>query len=120
MDKVTAVRKRLNREQWKALISECRSSGMPVSKWCKANGICEQTYYKNLKKLREDMIESLSSPVPMVNQQSVTFKQLEVQSPIPDTKAAVLIHLPNATLEVLNGANQATVEAVLLALKTIC
>ena len=45
MDKVTAVRKRLNREQWKSLISECRSSGMTVSRWCKENNICEQTYY---------------------------------------------------------------------------
>jgi hypothetical protein len=30
MDKVTAVRKRLNHEQWKSIITECRSSGMTV------------------------------------------------------------------------------------------
>lgn len=68
MDKVTAVRKRLNREQWKSLISECRSSGMTVSRWCKENNICEQMYYKNLKKLREEMIESLTSPLPVANE----------------------------------------------------
>ena len=44
MDKVTAVRKRLNREQWKSLISECRSSGMTVSRWCKENNINYETY----------------------------------------------------------------------------
>lgn len=120
MDKVTAVRKRLNREQWKSLISECRSSGMTVSRWCKENNICEQTYYKNLKKLREEMIESLPSPLSVANEHPATFQKLEFQLAIPESKASVLIHLPNATLEVQNGATQSTVEAVLSALKSIC
>ena len=41
-------------------------------------------------------------------------------SPLPDTKAAVIIHLPNATLEVNEGASQQTVQAVLLALQNVC
>ena len=51
MDQVTTVRKHMKCEQWKSIITECRSSGMTVTAWCKANGICEQTYYRNLKKL---------------------------------------------------------------------
>lgn len=66
MDKVTAVRRHLNREKWKTLITECRTSGMSVAKWCKANGICEQTYYKNLKKLREEMIQYTSLIMPLL------------------------------------------------------
>ena len=31
MEKITYIRKRLNREQWKAIINECRSSGMTIS-----------------------------------------------------------------------------------------
>lgn len=73
MDKVTAVRTHLKKEEWKQLIRECQSSGMTVSSWCKANGVCEQTYYKNLKKLREELIESL--PVPVAEQpKPVTLK----------------------------------------------
>ena len=53
MDQITKVKKRLKQEQWKALIKECQSSKMTVSSWCKANDICEQTYYRNLKRLRE-------------------------------------------------------------------
>ncbi len=34
MDKVTYVRKRLNRKQWKTIIKECRSSGMTTTAWC--------------------------------------------------------------------------------------
>ncbi len=53
-------------------------------------------------------------------EKTVAFKKLEVMSPLPDTKAAVIIHLPNATLEVNEGASQQTVQAVLLALQNVC
>lgn len=121
MDKVTAVRKQLNREQWKSIITECRSSGMTTTAWCKANGICEQTYYKHLKKLREEMIESLPSQVSAVNDKTpAVFKQLEVQSPVPNTQAAVIIRLNGATVEVNEGTSQQTIQAVLLALQNVC
>ena len=49
----------------------------------------------------------------------VLFKKLEVQSLI-NTQAAVIIHLPAATLEINNGATQQTIEMVLLALNCLC
>lgn len=49
MDKVSDVRRQLSREQWKVIITECRSSGMTATAWCKANNICEQTYYDGVK-----------------------------------------------------------------------
>lgn len=120
MDQVTTVRKHLKREQWKVLIDECRSSGMTVAAWCKANGICEQTYYRNLKSLRSEMLESLPTPIPVPEEKPVVFKQLEVQTPVAGTQAAVIIRLPSATVEVAEGTSQATVEAVLLALRCLC
>ena len=121
MDQVTKVRKQLKLEQWKALIAECRSSGMTVTSWCKANGIVEQTYYKNLKKLRERELEKLPPAlVPVPEEKPVAFKKLEVQTPVAGTQAAVIIRLPFATVEVAEGTSQATVEAVLLALRCLC
>jgi len=119
MDKVTKVRKYIKREQWKTLIKDCQSSGMTVTDWCKTNGICEQTYYRNLKLLREELCESLPVPVD-VPEKPVTFKKLEVTSPLPNTQAAVIIRLPNATLEINEGASKQTVQAVLLALQSVC
>ena len=43
MDQVTKVKKHLKREQWKRLIQDCQSSGLPVAVWCRQNSICEQT-----------------------------------------------------------------------------
>lgn len=119
MDQVTKVKKHLKREQWKTLIKECHSSGMTISAWCKANGICEQTYYRNLKRIREELCAAL--PVPAdTPEKPVTFKKMEVTSPLPDTKAAVIIRLPNATLEINEGTSQQTIQAVLLALQSVC
>lgn len=119
MDQVTKVRKYLKREQWKTLIKECQSSGMTVTAWCSLNGICEQTYYRNLKKLREELCGNLSIPA-SVPEKPVAFKKIEVVSPLPSTKAAVIIRLPNATIEVNEGTSQQTVQAVLLALQSVC
>lgn len=64
MDQVTKVRKYLKREQWKSLIKECQSSGMTVTAWCELNGICEQTYYRDLKKIREELCQNLPVRIP--------------------------------------------------------
>lgn len=121
MDQVTKVKKYLKREQWKTLIKDCQSSGMTVKDWCAANDICEQTYYRNLKKIREELCSSLPAAVyaskPDV---PVAFKKLEVSPPIQSTKASVMLHLPNAVLEIKEGASQQTVQAVLLALQSLC
>ena len=121
MDQVTKVRKRLKLEQWKTIITECRASGMTVTSWCKTHGIAEQTYYRNLKKLREMEIDKLpASLMPLPDEKPVAFRKLEVQTPIPDTQATVIIHLNGATVEVSEGTSQQTIQAVLLALQNVC
>lgn len=104
MDQVTTVRKHMKCEQWKSIIKECRSSGMTVTAWCKANGICEQTYYRNLKKLRSEMLASF--PVPVPDEKPVAFKKLEVRTPVPNIRAAVIIRLNGATVEINEGTSQ--------------
>lgn len=59
-------------------------------------------------------------PVPVTEEKPAVFKKLEVVSPLPDTKAAVIVRLPNATLEINEGVSQQTVQAVLLALQSVC
>ena len=120
MDKVTRVRKFLKREQWIALIKECQSSGMSVSAWCKQHDIVEQTYYKNLKKLREELVENMPITIEPARQVPTVFKKLEVATPLPNTQAAVVVRLPQATLEIAEGTSQQTIQAVLLALQTVC
>lgn len=119
MDQVTKVRSQLKREQWKSIIIECRKSGMTVKDWCKANGIVEQTYYRNLKRLREELLGNLPAAVDK-HEKPTVFKKLEVHTPVPNTQAAVVIRLVGATVEINEGTSQQTIQAVLLALQSVC
>ena len=118
MDQVTLVKNQYRLEQWTRLIQDCQSSGMRVDDWCEANGVTYHAYYYWLRKVRKAACQDLSVTSKM--ESSAHFQQLEVQAPTANTQAAVIIHLPSATLEIQNGATQQTVEAVLLALKSIC
>jgi len=118
MDHVTLVKNQYRLERWTKLIQECQSSGMRVDDWCEANGVTHHAYYYWLRKIRQAACHNL--PAVEKQKELTAFKRLEVQAPINNTQAAVIIHLPTATLEIQNGASQQTVEAVLLALKNIC
>lgn len=119
MDEVTYVKTRFRQEQWEKLITNCQSSGLKVDDWCEENRVSRHAYYYWLRKIRKAACGSILPAIPKQDP-SVAFAKVEVQTPKPDTVAAVIIHLPSATLEVREGTSQQTVEAVLLALKNIC
>lgn len=119
MDQVTQAKTLFRKEQWIRIIAECQASGLPVKTWCAQNGFKEQSYYYYLKKMRKQELDKLPVSVPEKTVESIVFKKLEVQSPVANMQAAIIIHLPSVSLEIQNGATQQTVEAVLLALKCL-
>ena len=118
MDQVTQIKTQLRMEQWKQLIEECQKSEMSVTAWCKENNVSEASYYYYLKRLRQQAIASL--PVPMKTEKETIFKKVEVSPCVSATSAAVVLRLPQATLEIAEGTSQQTIQAVLLALQNIC
>lgn len=121
MDQVTKAKVQYRREQWKQLIIECQQSGLPIRTWCTQHGFREQTYYYYLKKIREEELSKLPvSAVPTVETAPAVFKKLEVQSPVPGMQAAVIIRLNGAMVEINEGTSQQTIQAVLLALQSVC
>ena len=125
MDQVIVFRNEFRAKQWAQAISDCQSSGQTVVSWCASHNINIKSYYYWLRKLRLAQIDNLPAEVKSniqikPSEAAISFKKLEVQAPLPDLQPAVIIRLPNATLEVVNGAMQQTVEAVLLALRSTC
>lgn len=118
MDEVTLVKTQFRKELWEKLILECQGSGMKVEDWCAQHDVTKHAYYYWLRKIREEACENL--PEVREQRKPVSFKKLEVTPPVPDTEAAVMIHLPSATVEVREGISQRTIETVLLALRNIC
>jgi len=123
MNAIANVKAQLRLKQWAQQVDECQKSGLSVSAWCKANGIRTNTYYYRLRQVREytlDNIEVPSDYQSVRDETDISFKHLQVQSPLKGMQAAVIVHLPNATLEVSSSAERSTLEAVLLALKSVC
>lgn len=121
MDQVSQVKKEFRKEQWLTLIREQQNSSMTVSSFCRSKGVAVSTFYKYLKALREEAIKTLPIKLPeKSDEQSIEFMPLEVKSMKAQIPSAVIIHLPNATLEIPDGISSQTVEAVLSALKKTC
>ena len=97
---------------------------MTVKDWCALHDINIKTYYYWLRKIRKQALDNspvpVSSHLPRANNEPISFKKLEVKSPVSGMQAAVIVHLPQATVEVAQGTDQQTVEAVLRALRCIC
>ena len=125
MANMSKVKHELCLKQWEQLINQCSESGMTVKRWCDENNISKDAYYYWLKLVRERAVDQLPTVVknslPLENPtDGITFKKLEVQSPVAGLQPAVMVHVNGATIEVPNGAARETVEAVLLALKSLC
>lgn len=120
MDQVTLAKNQIRVESWRGLIRTCQQSGQTVVSWCEENNINPKTYYYWLRKLRKQELSGKELLLPVPNSSPVVFKQLEVQPPVAGIQTAVIIRLPSATIEVADGTSQATLEAVLLALKCLC
>lgn len=119
MDQVTLVKNKYRLEQWTKLILDCQNSGMKVRDWCRLNNVTHHAYYYWLKKVRLAACDKLDL-VDTNSSLPVEFQKLEITSPIPETRAAVIIRLNNTTVEISEGASQQTIQAVLLALQSIC
>lgn len=102
MEKVTPAKQEITAAEWVERIRECRNSGMPVTEWCKQNGINPKTYYYHLHRVREKLCEQVPVPIGQLNE------------PI---KAAVTIHSGNLSVEIADGTSSATIEALIRALK---
>lgn len=78
MDKCT---REVRKQYGKNIITQClqRPEGMTVKQWLEDNGICEQTYYRWLKRIRQETYElaTTSDSLPAeVTQNEVTFAEV--------------------------------------------
>ena len=93
--------------EWAERVSACRGSGLSVKTWCRENGVSEQTYYKWQRRMYE-----LAQ-----NQQENRFA--EIPKPAMNRGGiAVTVQIGSVELAIHNGADAATVEAVLRAVKS--
>lgn len=100
MYQVSLVKADVRKNQWAEIIQACQSSGMTVKAWCLENGINIKSYYYRLRKLREELCNSVQQAVPVCS----------VSSP-----HSVVIRSGNVTAEIPDGISAATINAVVKA-----
>lgn len=94
--------------EWAERVADRRNSGMSVSAWCKANGVCEQTYYKwqrrlyNMAKAQQESQFAEVTPVGVMH---------------GNGQIAVTVRSTSVTADIHVGADADTVETVLRLLK---
>jgi hypothetical protein len=99
--------------KWTELISECRSSGQTVAKWCSDHNISEKSYYYWLKRIRTAACEALPSlntgnnPIVPV---SIPLNAEDTSSTCQGTTPGVVIRIGEATVEVYRNASQDVIE----------
>ncbi len=122
MDQITKIKNQVRAEQWAKLIQERQNSGQTVVAWCREHDINIKTYYYWLRKLRSLVASqaqtTLSAETKTVK--PVAFQKVALSIPATNGHAAVIIKLNGAALEVNEGASQQTIQAVLLALQSVC
>ena len=108
--------------EWAQMASQCRNSGKTVAVWCSEHGISTKTYYYRLRRLCEAIPEPTkpnSLPLP-AGEKEPQFAEVMPAERTKRGSAAINIRMGCAEVEILNGAEAVTIEAVLRALSQIC
>lgn len=94
--------------QWAQVVAQCRDSGLSVRQWCQEHGVNISSYYKWQRKVY----------AAAKAQQESRFVEVTPEQPVAVGGVAVTIRIAGAEAEIHNGADMATVEAVLRVLKS--
>ena len=94
--------------QWAQVVSQCRDSGVSVRQWCQENGVNVSSYYKWRRKVY----------AAAQAQRERSFVEVTPVHPAAVIGVAVTLRIAGAELEIHNGADAATVEVVLRAVKS--
>lgn len=94
--------------QWAQTVAQCRDSGLSVRQWCQEHGVNVSSYYKWQRKVY----------AAAQAQQERSFVEVTPVQPAAVGGVAVTLRIAGAELDIHNGADAATVEAVLRAVKS--
>ena len=132
--KIQEVKEKIRLQEWAAQIKAREESGLTVKQWCAKNGPSIKTYYNRQKRVREELLESMTSGnalqlsgivntgVSGVRTQARFSENGEehismpvfAALPMPQNKvAAVTVWIGGHAVDIQNGADEAVVEQVL-------
>ena len=95
--------------EWSRRVEACRSSGLSVGQWCQENGIAVSTYFSWQRKVFQALKEA----------REVTFAEVPiVECCQPSGHIAAAMEVSGVRIQVYEGADKATLQAILQAVKS--
>jgi hypothetical protein len=119
MDIVSDTKAELRLRQWTKIIQDCQNSDLTVTAWCNQNNVGVKAYYYWLRKIRLKACQSMACQSPATKQEIVPL-QLNPHQSSGSVQPTIAIHLGAASIDIAEGTSQATIEAVLRSLQSIC
>lgn len=119
MDIVSETKAEFRLRQWTKIIQDCQASNLTVTAWCSQNNINIKSYYYWLRKVRLKACQSTEFQNSAVKQEIVPLQF----NPQPFSKSAypaATIHIGSASIDIAEGTSQATIEAILRSLQSLC
>lgn len=101
------VKENNNLAEWSRQVEECRSSGLSVRTWCEQNRIAVSTFHYRQQKVWEAL------------QRQNQFVEVPVSiDQCCNASIAATVHIGEVRTDIHNGADEATLTALIHALKS--
>lgn len=104
---IKTLRQKQNLALWTKQVEECNNSGLSVTRWCRENDIKLSTYWSRQKKVYEAYS----------NEFTPQFAEISVEPEISTGTSMITVRRNDFTVDINNGADEATITAVLRAMK---
>jgi len=129
--KAQEVKRQIRLREWAAQIEDCRQSGLTVNQWCAENGIHKKTYYNRMKRVREELLETMETgkSLQLPGQNTCVGRQIAKRSEMPafvtlpvassGVGSAVTVRIGGYAVDIRNGADSTVVEQVLQAVSRL-
>ncbi len=125
MNTIAEVKKEVRHREWAEQIQECQRSGLPIKEWCRQNGVNVYTYYRRLRKLREELLGTKDTdtlqivPVSVSSEISGTslVKQEHGSAAIPTQDNKIIMRRDGIEIELPQDISEKTLLVLLRGLK---
>jgi len=128
--KVQEAKEQIKLRGWAMQIDACNRSGLTVKQWCAENGVAVKTYYYHVKRVREEMLNTVEIANALKQPRSGSTREgaglmqtglaisdrLPVFAALPMPKpkgVAVTVRVGAYAVDIQDGADEAVVEQVL-------
>lgn len=103
-----------NLQRWSQAIRDCRSSGVPVKKWCETQGITTTTYYRWERAVLSE------ARLPQKSTARVSFAELPAPAQMQHTVAqqVATVRYNDVSLDIYPGMDADTLQLILSAIRS--